>query len=150
MASCSPRASSGASPRAPLAAGVEIHEHTRIASIDETGAETVVIATDGYPSGLTGELEGLIVPTRGQVIATEPIPERFFEVPHYGRHGYDYWHQTEDGRIVAGGFRDVSLQEEFTADEVLTPKVQQALEDFVASWSAARCASTTAGRASSG
>jgi len=115
------------------AAGVEIHEHTRIASADETGAETVVIATDGYPSGLAGELEGLIVPTRGQVIATEPIPERFFEIPHYGRHGYDYWHQAEDGRIVAGGFRDVSLQEEFTADEVLTPKVQQALEDFVAS-----------------
>ena len=116
-----------------VAAGVEIHEHTRIASADETGAETVVLATDGYPSGLAGELEGLIVPTRGQVIATEPIAESLFEMPHYGRHGYDYWHQAEDGRIIAGGFRDVSLQEEFTADEVLTPKVQQALEDFVAS-----------------
>ena len=115
------------------AAGVEIHEHTRIASADETGAEIVIIATDGYPSGLAGELEGLIVPTRGQVIATEPFPERLFEMPHYGRHGYDYWHQAADGRIIAGGFRDVSLQEEFTADEVLTPKVQQALEDFVAS-----------------
>ncbi len=115
------------------AAGVEIHEHTRIGAPEETGAETVVLATDGYPSGLAGELEGLVVPTRGQVIATEPIPERFFEIPHYGRHGYDYWHQTKEGRIVAGGFRDVSLQEEFTADEVLTPKVQQALEDFVAS-----------------
>jgi len=115
------------------AAGVEIHEHTRIASIDETEAKTVVVATDGYPSGLAGELEGLIVPTRGQVIATEPIPEHLFEIPHYGRHGYDYWHQAADGRIVAGGFRDVSLQEEFTADEVITPKVQQALEDFAAS-----------------
>ena len=115
------------------AAGVEINECTRISSVEETSAETVVVATDGYPSGLMGELEGLIVPTRGQVIATEPIPERFFEVPHYGRHGYDYWHQTEEGRVVAGGFRDVSLQEEFTAHEVLTPKVQKALEDFVAS-----------------
>ena len=67
------------------------------------------------------------------MIATEPIAERSFAIPHYGRHGYDYWHQTEDGRIVAGGFRDVSLQEEFTADEVLTAKVQQALEEFVAS-----------------
>ena len=133
MASCSPaRVVRRLAARA-ARAGAEIHEHTRLASIDETGAETVVIATDGYPSGLTGQLEGLIVPTRGQVIATEPIPERFFEIPHYGRHGYDYWHQAEDGRIVAGGFRDVSLQEEFTADEVLTPKVQQALEDFVAS-----------------
>ncbi len=116
-----------------VAAGVEIHEHTRIESVEETGGETVVVATDGYPSGLLGELEGLIVPTRGQVIATEPIPERFFEIPHYGRHGFDYWHQSEEGRIVAGGFRDVSLQDEFTADEVLTPLVQSALEDFVAS-----------------
>jgi gamma-glutamylputrescine oxidase len=65
------------------------------------------------------------------VIATEPIAERLFEIPHYGRHGFDYWHQPEDGRIIAGGFRDVSLQDEFTADEVVTPAVQEALEGFV-------------------
>jgi gamma-glutamylputrescine oxidase len=113
------------------AAGVEIHEHTHIGSPDETGAATVVVATDGYPSGLLGELEGLIVPTRGQVIATEPIEELLFEIPHYGRHGFDYWHQRLDGRIVAGGFRDVSLDTEFTAEEVTTPAVQGALERFV-------------------
>jgi len=112
-------------------AGVEIHEHTRVSSVDETGADTVVIATDGYPSGLLGELEGLIVPTRGQVIATEPIEEMLFEIPHYGRHGFDYWHQRLDGRIVAGGFRDVSLDTEFTDEEVTTPVVQGALERFV-------------------
>ncbi len=115
------------------AAGVEIHEHTRITDLDDAGATTVVVATDGYPSGLLGELEGLIVPTRGQVIATEPIDELLFEVPHYGRHGFDYWHQRPDGRIVAGGFRDVSLDTEFTADEVTTPVVQDALERFVES-----------------
>jgi len=114
-------------------AGVELNEHTRVGSVAETGAETVVVATDGYPSGLLGELEGLIVPTRGQVIATEPIDERLFEVPHYGRHGFDYWHQAPDGRIVAGGFRDVSLDTEFTADDVTTPVVQDALDGFIES-----------------
>ena len=113
------------------AAGVEIHEHTHVASLAEVDAETVVVATDGYPSGLLGELEGLIVPTRGQVIATEPIEEMLFEIPHYGRHGFDYWHQRPDGRIVAGGFRDVSLDTEFTAEEVTTSVVQEALERFV-------------------
>ena len=108
-------------------AGVEIREHTRVESLDELGGATVVVCTDGYPSGLLGEIEGLIIPTRGQVIATEPVPERFFEVPHYGRHGFDYWHQAEDGRIVAGGFRDVSFDSEFTADEQLTEPVQNAL-----------------------
>ena len=117
--------------RRAAAAGVEIHEHTRVRSREETGADRVVVATDGYPSGLVGELEGLVVPTRGQVIATEPIDERLFELPHYGRHGFDYWHQRFDGRIVAGGFRDVSLDTEFTADEVTTPLVQDALERFV-------------------
>ena len=99
---------------------MEIREHTRVESLEELGGATVVVCTDGYPSGLLGEIEGLIIPTRGQVIATEPVPERFFEVPHYGRHGFDYWHQAEDGRIVAGGFRDVSFDSEFTADEQLT------------------------------
>ena len=113
------------------AAGVDIREHTRIHALDDVAADTVVVATDGYPSGLLGELEGLIVPTRGQVIATEPIEEMLFEIPHYGRHGFDYWHQRLDGRIVAGGFRDVSLDTEFTADEVTTPVVQSALEHFV-------------------
>jgi len=112
-------------------AGVEIHEHTRVGSVDDTRAAAVVVATDGYPSGLLGELEGLIVPTRGQVIATEPFEEMLFEIPHYGRHGFDYWHQRPDGRIVAGGFRDVSLDTEFTADEVTTLVVQNALESFV-------------------
>ena len=112
-------------------AGVEIREHTRVASLDELGGATVVVCVDGYPSGLLGPIEGLVIPTRGQVIATEPIHERLFAVPHYGRHGYDYWHQDETGRIVAGGFRDVSLDTEFTADERLTEPVQRALQSFV-------------------
>jgi glycine/D-amino acid oxidase-like deaminating enzyme len=103
----------------------------RIADPGELDADVVVVATDGYPSGLLGELEGLIVPTRGQVIATETLSDRLFETPHYGRHGFDYWHQTEDGRIVAGGFRDVSLDREFTAEEAVTDDVQGALASFV-------------------
>jgi gamma-glutamylputrescine oxidase len=113
------------------AAGAEMLEYSHVESVADAGAPTVVVATDGYPSGLLGELEGLIVPTRGQVIATEPIDERWFDVPHYGRHGFDYWHQTPDGRIVAGGFRDHALETEFTAVEETTPLVQSALEAFV-------------------
>lgn len=112
-------------------AGVEIREHSRLLSLEEAGDATVVVCVDGYPSGLLGPIEGLIIPTRGQVIATEPISERLFDVPHYGRHGYDYWHQDEAGRLVAGGFRDVSFHTEFTADEALTEPVQQALHTFV-------------------
>jgi glycine/D-amino acid oxidase-like deaminating enzyme len=113
------------------AAGAEIVEGRRVEARAQLRAERVVVATDGYPSGLLGQIEGLIVPTRGQVIATEPLAERLFEVPHYGRHGFDYWHQAEDGRLVAGGFRDISLDTEFTDEEEVTDHVQQALSSFV-------------------
>lgn len=113
-------------------AGVEIVEHHRIESLDELEAPRILVATDGYPSGLLGELEGLIIPTRGQMIATEPIEERLFDCPHYGRHGFDYWQQLPDGRITAGGFRDFALDSEFTDSEATTPAIQGALESFVA------------------
>jgi gamma-glutamylputrescine oxidase len=113
-------------------AGVEFRENHRVESVDDLDAERVVVATDGYPSGLLGPLEGLIIPTRGQVIATAPLAERLFSCPHYGRHGFDYWQQLDDGRILAGGFRDYALDTEFTADEETTPTIQHALEEFVA------------------
>ena len=65
------------------------------------------------------------------MIATEPVPERLFPILHYGRHGYDYWHQDEEGRILAGGFRDFDLESEFTTSEETTPRIQGALDDFV-------------------
>jgi glycine/D-amino acid oxidase-like deaminating enzyme len=116
------------------ARGVEIRERSRVQSLVEVEveAEHVLVATDGYPSGLLGPLEGLIVPTRGQMLVTEPVTERLFDCPHYGRHGFDYWQQLEDGRITAGGFRDFALDSEFTDSEETTATIQQALEEFVA------------------
>jgi glycine/D-amino acid oxidase-like deaminating enzyme len=113
-------------------AGVELREHHRVGSLDELEAEHLLVATDGYPSGLLGELEGSIIPTRGQMIATEPLAERLFDCPHYGRHGFDYWQQLPDGRITAGGFRDFALDSEFTDSEATTATIQEALESFVA------------------
>jgi len=112
-------------------AGVAIVEQHRVESVEELEAEHVLVATDGYPSGLLGTLEGLIIPTRGQMIATAPISRPMFDCPHYGRHGFDYWQQTREGRILAGGFRDVALDSEFTADEVITQTIQDKLDAFV-------------------
>ncbi len=111
--------------------GADIREESRVESLDELDAEHVVVATDGYPSGLLGPLEGLIIPTRGQMIATEPLPERLFACPHYSRHGFDYWQQREDGRILAGGFRDSALDDEFTTSEETTQPIQESLERLV-------------------
>ena len=109
-------------------AGVEICEHSRVRSADDLAGDQVVVATDGYPSGLLDGLEGLIVPTRGQMIATEPLPDLRYEVPHYDRHGLAYWHQRPDGTLLVGGFRDFDLTTEFTDVEETTEPIQQALE----------------------
>jgi gamma-glutamylputrescine oxidase len=113
-------------------AGAELREHDPIESLDQLDAEQVVVATDGYTAGLLPELDAAVTPTRGQVIASEPLERRLFPCPHYARHGYDYWQQTPDGRIVAGGFRDRALEEEQTAVEETTPLIQGHLERFVA------------------
>ena len=113
-----------------LAAGAEIVEESRVESLDELDADHIVIATDGYTSGLVPALDATIQPIRGQVIVTEPLGRRLFDCPHYARYGFDYWQQTEDGRLVLGGRRDVRLKEEETAEEMVTEPIQQALEAF--------------------
>lgn len=112
-------------------AGAEIREGARVSALDELDAEHVVIASNGYRSGLVAELDRVVQPTRGQVVATEPLPELLFERPHYARQGLDYWQQLPDGRLVAGGRRDVTLDAEFTAEEVVTEPVQDALESLL-------------------
>jgi gamma-glutamylputrescine oxidase len=115
-----------------LAAGAEIVEETRVESLDEVDAENVVIATDGYTRGLLPELDRTIKPIRGQVIVTEPLAETLYPRPHYARHGFDYWQQTPDRRLVLGGRRDKSLETEFTNEETLTEPIQAELESFAA------------------
>jgi gamma-glutamylputrescine oxidase len=107
-------------------AGAEIREGSR-AVLADLEAETVVVATDG----LGGELVDGITPTRGQVVVTEPLPELRWPRPHYARHGYDYWQQLPDRRLVLGGRRDAALEAEWTDDEHVTEPVQRALEDFL-------------------
>jgi glycine/D-amino acid oxidase-like deaminating enzyme len=111
-------------------AGAEVAEHSR-AELDALEAEVVVVATDGSTARLLPELERLVLPVRGQMLATAPIAERLFERPHYARHGFDYWQQLADGRLVVGGKRDVSLEAEYTDIEETTPVVQERLEALV-------------------
>ena len=113
------------------AEGVAFQEHHRVASLDELESEQILIATDGSGRGLLPELDDALWPARGQVVTTEPLSERLFECPHYARHGFDYWQQLADGRIVLGGFRDFSILTEMTDDETTTEPIQEALDAFL-------------------
>ena len=112
-------------------AGAEFREHDPVADIDALDADRVLVATDGYGHGLVAELNDLIWPTRGQVIVSEPLDGVLYDRPHYARHGFDYWQQLPDGRIVLGGFRDHSIMDELTDREELTATIQASLESFL-------------------
>ena len=113
------------------AAGAELHEHEACTSLEDLDGAQVVVATDGYTSGLVPEFDAVIRPTRGQVLVTEPLDRELFPGPHYARHGYDYWQQLPDGRLVIGGHRDAALEEECTAEEAVTSGVQERIEAAV-------------------
>jgi glycine/D-amino acid oxidase-like deaminating enzyme len=113
-------------------AGAEFREHERVDDVAALDAKHVVVATDGYGHGLVPELADAIWPTRGQVIVSEPLDRVLYDRPHYARQGFDYWQQLPDRRIVLGGFRDVSIMDELTDVEEMTPVIQESLERFMA------------------
>jgi glycine/D-amino acid oxidase-like deaminating enzyme len=124
------------------AAGADVREHDLVRDVEALDADRVVVATDGYGHGLVPELADLIWPTRGQVLVSEPLDRVLYDRPHYARQGFDYWQQLPDGRLLLGGFRDVSIVDELTDVEETTPTIQSALESFLRELAGARPAIT--------
>ena len=91
-----------------------------------------MVATDGYTGGLVPFLDERVRATRGQVLVTGPLGRMLYPRPHYSRHGFDYWQQLPDGRLVIGGRRDASLDTEWTAVEETTPVIQDRIEQLAA------------------
>jgi gamma-glutamylputrescine oxidase len=100
-------------------------------------AHTLVLAANAWLpelGALVGAnwLSSCIFPTRGQIIATEPVSEQLFPYPCSADEGYQYWRQLPDGRLLVGGWRNRSFDTEFqTYDETPTEGVQQHLDAFV-------------------
>jgi len=111
------------------AAGATVIEQSPVdVDVAARAADAVVVATDGFTSTALPELAELVRPTRGQVLVTGPLPQLRYGRPHYARRGFDYWQQLPDGRLVLGGRRDASFEEEWTAVEETTQAVQGPLE----------------------
>jgi len=72
-----------------------------------------------------------IAPTRGQMLATAPLPRRAFARPAYAHRGYRYWRQRADGRVLVGGWRDTAAAEEVGEEERTTEGVQGHLDAFL-------------------
>ncbi len=114
-------------------AGAELVPESAIdVEVARRKADAVVVATDGSTARLLPELASVVMPTRGQMLATAPLPELGYGRPHYARAGWDYWRQLPDGRLVLGGRRDTSLEAELTGRDETTSAVQAQLDALAA------------------
>lgn len=93
--------------------------------------DSVIVAVDGRLEQVLPELAGRVRTARLQMLATAPAPEVDFPRPVYYRHGYEYWQQLPDRTIALGGFRDHALEEEWTADDFPTERIQERLDSFL-------------------
>ena len=91
-------------------------------------AGQVLLATNAFSRELVPELD--VVPGRGQVLVTEPIPGlRLPGTFHYDK-GYYYFRQVGE-RVLLGGGRNLDFAAEETTAPGLTPRVQQQLEHLL-------------------
>ena len=94
-------------------------------------AQQVILATNAYTSLLLPEFKDVVVPARGQVLATAPAP-RILDRSCYCDYGFEYFQQLPDGRFVLGGYRRLAVGEETTYADHTTPLIQDALDQFLA------------------
>jgi len=109
-----------------------------------TMAKIIVHATNAYASHLLPHLSGVIVPTRGQVIATRAaVPrDKLWKASGAGNEGFEYWFprpqkdDDKDGRpliIIGGGRESTGPKYEFytTDDSTVHPKASETLRKFL-------------------
>jgi len=122
--------------RAAVSAGARIHEESAVTSVENgvahtargaVRANTVVLCTNAYTAHL---IASRVRPVRGQMLATASAPPTFAR-PAYAKRGYQYWRQTQGGRIVVGGWRDTAVEREVGEDERPTDEVQFQLDAFL-------------------
>ena len=78
----------------------------------------VIVCTNGFTSEIIPELKGIVIPVRGQCIATESLDVEKLIFPSNSRYPSDedssvyIIQRRNDGRIIAGGYRNTVPGEE--------------------------------------
>lgn len=123
-----------------LAGRARLHERTAAVTVRPGAVETpggtisaaaVVVCVDGRLDAVVPSLAGRIRTARLQMLATERVPDvAWLDRPVYARWGYDWAQQAPDGRIYAGGGRDLHADVEWTDADEPTAPVQAHIEAF--------------------
>jgi glycine/D-amino acid oxidase-like deaminating enzyme len=87
-------------------------------------ADKVILATNAFASQLFPELK--VVPGRGQVLVTKPVPGLKLKGTYHFNEGY-YYFRNIDNRVLFGGGRNLNYKAEETWDFGHTDTVKQKL-----------------------
>jgi hypothetical protein len=122
---------------------VHIHEDTEFQSLNRTNegytvktdkaeitTSKIVITVNAYLPLVNPKFNSLIVPGRGQILLTKPLPQ-FVKGPCYLTKHLCYFRQLPTGELLIGGFRNLDAGTEKTHADNTTEIIQQALVDFV-------------------
>lgn len=91
-------------------------------------ARQVLLSTNAFVKDLIPDLD--VVPGRGQVILTQPIPDLKIKGTFHYDKGY-YYFRNIDNRILLGGGRNLDIKGEETALFGSSPLIQNALNNLL-------------------
>ncbi|MBR7208018.1 FAD-binding oxidoreductase [Microvirga sp. STS02] len=103
--------------------------HLHLANGATVAAGQVLLATNAFATELLPELA--VTPGRGQVLVTEPLPDVQLPGTFHYDHGYAYFRQLPDHRVLLGGGRNLDFEAEETTAPGLTRTVQHYLENLL-------------------
>ncbi len=132
--------------RAAQQQGAQLFERSRVIDLDaastgdvriqtdggEVRAAMAILATNARAGDLIPYFADKVDPVRGQMLATAPC-EPMFDCPIYANHGYDYWRQDEQNRVVLGGWRNLDPDGEVGHEETVRDDIQAKMVEFLAS-----------------
>ena len=131
------------------ASGAELIANNEVYSITQTRDDEVTVAThryifkakyvmlctNAYSAVLEPYFEGKVIPTRAQVLITEPLDKPVIDTCGYSNYGYMYYRMTFDGRFLIGGGRHKHIElENDTLEDRINQPVQQELENYIAQY----------------
>ncbi|MBF6612740.1 MAG: FAD-binding oxidoreductase [Chloroflexi bacterium] len=90
------------------------------------------LCTNAYSPLLNSYFEDKVLPTRGQILCTEPLGRQLMTQMCYADYGYEYFRQLADGRLLVGGWRHHFREAEIGYEDRTTAGVQGGLESFIA------------------
>lgn len=91
-------------------------------------AKQLLVCTNGFAKKLIPNLD--VVPARGQVFVTEPIPNLKFKGCFHFDEGF-YYFRNLGNRLLLGGARNKDFKNEKTYSLDTSAKIQKVLEDFM-------------------